>query len=116
MNFIGFLKTQQTEELVQLWNEFCAGDDYIYQGVEDMADLYSDPAAFARAVYFGDVQNWLDDYARLNGYGNIVTFNFWDSPNSPIDLDTLAEWLEEDDHEVYLGWVAEFGNGGEVEE
>lgn len=110
MNFKSFLFTQRTEDLVQLWNEYCSGDDYIYQGVEDMADLYSEPAAFARAVYFGNVQNWADDYARLNGYGNIVSFNHWDNKNSPIDLDTLAEWLEEDDHEVYQNYVAELEN------
>lgn len=116
MTFIEFLKTQTTEDLVSLWNEFCLGDDYIYQGVEDMVDLYSDPASFGRAVYFGDVQNWLNDYACFNGYGNIVSFDYWDDKNSPIDLDTLAAWLEEYNHEVYQNWVEDFGNGGEVEE
>lgn len=107
MTFIGFLGTQRSEDLVSLWNDFCDGDDYIHQGVEDMAELYSDPASFGRAIFFGDVQNWLDDYACFNGYGNIVTFNYWDDKNSPIDLDLLAEWLEENDHEVYQTWVEE---------
>lgn len=117
MNFKSFLSTQRTEDLASLWNEICEyADYYIYSGVEDMAELYSDPASFARAVYFGDVQNWLDDYATFNGYGNIVTFNYWDDENSPIDLDLLAERLEAANHEVYQNWVEAFGNGDEVEE
>lgn len=108
MNFKSFLSTQITDDLVVLWNDFCDGGDYIYLGVEAMADLYSEPLEFARAVYFGDVQNWADDYACFNGYGNIVSFNYWDDKNSPIDLDTLAAWLEENDHKVYQNWVAEY--------
>ena len=29
----------------------------------------------ARAVFFGDIKNWLDDYIYLNAYGNCETMN-----------------------------------------
>lgn len=112
MSFKSFLTMQRIETLVLLWNEFCSGDDYIYQGVEAMADAYSNPLDFARAVYYGDVRGWNDAYATLNGYGNIVTFNYYDDENSPIDLNTLAEWLEEseNEHELYQAWAEENGD------
>lgn len=111
MGFKSFLSTQSTEDLVPLWNEVCEyGDDYIYSGVESISEVFSEPLGFARAVYFGDVQNWADEYAAFNGYGNIVTFNYWDDKNSPIDLDTLTEWLERDNHAVYQNWLEEQGD------
>lgn len=33
------------------------------------------PAEAARAVFFGDIQSWMDDYIRFNGYGNLESIS-----------------------------------------
>lgn len=33
------------------------------------------PEEAARATFFGNIQNWMDDYIRFNGYGNLESLN-----------------------------------------
>lgn len=103
--FVKFLESKDYSELKTLWNEYASDqnmDDYIYDGVEEYCDLY-DPKAVdvARMVAFGDIKNWGDD-AYLNGYGNFKSC--WSIESSPIDLEVLAEWLEEENHSSYEEW------------
>lgn len=103
--FVKFLESKDYSELKTLWNEYASDqnmDDYIYDGVEEYCDLY-DPKAVdvARMVAFGDIKNWGDD-VYLNGYGNFKSC--WSVESSPIDLDVLAEWLEDEDHSVFKKW------------
>lgn len=109
MPFKEFLKTKDTARLVALWNEFSESSSYepiFVGGLEELgAELFHNrPVEFARAVYFGDVGNWADDYAYFDAYGNIVSFNYWDDVQSPIDLEELAFWLEESEHEIFVAW------------
>lgn len=55
----------------------------------------------ASMVHFGLIYNW-EDRVYLDGLGNFHSFN--DLESSPIDLETLAEWLEETNHSVFLIW------------
>lgn len=55
----------------------------------------------ARRVFFGDLKNWFDR-VYLNGYGNVESC--WNVENSPIDVDLLADWLKEQEHEAYEEW------------
>ena len=103
--FVKFLESKDYSELKTLWNEYASDqnmDDYIYDGVEEYCDLY-DPKAVdvARMVAFGDIKNWGDD-VYLNGYGNFKSC--WSVESSPIDLDVLAEWLEDENHSAYEEW------------
>ena len=77
-------------------------DDQIYDGVEEYCELY-DPKAVdvARMVAFGDIKNWRDD-VYLNGYGNF--YSCWSVESSPIALEVLSEWLEEENHDAYKEW------------
>lgn len=103
--FKKFLESKDYSELKPLWNEYASDqspDDQIYDGVEDFCDLYDPKAAdVARMVAFGDIKNWGDD-VYLNGYGNFKSC--WNVGSSPIDLEVLAEWLEEENHATYEEW------------
>lgn len=93
-----YLENLPFDELVQLWNEYCGEmgemDGYIYNGVEVVAEVAppDDPLWIARAVFFGNVDNW-GDYVYFNGYANLVSC--WSEENSPIDLSSLADWMIE---------------------
>lgn len=103
--FLNYLRQKNYSELRPLWNEYASDqnmDDYIYDGVEEYCEL-CDPKAVdvARMVAFGDIKNWGDD-VYLNGYGNFKSC--WNIESSPIDLEVLAEWLEEENHSSYEEW------------
>lgn len=103
--FKKFLESKDYSELKTLWNEYASEqspDDQIYDGVEEYCELY-DPKAVnvARMVAFGDIKNWGDD-VYINGYGNFESC--WSVESSPIDLEVLAEWLEEENHTEFEEW------------
>lgn len=104
-NFIQFLSEKDYDDLKSLWNEYASdkyGDAYIYDSVEDFAELTGeDGLELARKVFFGDIKNWGDDI-YLDGYANFASC--WSVNSSPIDLDVLADWLEEEDHSVFTEW------------
>lgn len=104
-NFKNFLSEKSYEDLKPLWNEYASekdGDAYIYDSVEDFAELTEgDGVELAKKVFFGDIKNWGDN-VYLDGYANFASC--WSVNSSPIDLDVLAEWLEEEDHDIYTEW------------
>lgn len=46
-------------------------DDYFFK------TYFSDPQEAARATFFGNIQNWNDEYIRFNAYGNLESLNEW---------------------------------------
>lgn len=104
-NFVNFLSEKDYADLKYLWNEYANDKDfeaYIYDSVEDFAELTGvDGVELARKVFFGDIKNWGDDI-YLDGYANFASC--WSVDSSPIDLDVLAEWLEEEEHDVFAEW------------
>ena len=61
-------------------------DDREATGCEDVYDfddeffdtMFSSKQEVARAVFFGDIHNWLDPYIFLNGYGNCESMSEYD--------------------------------------
>lgn len=104
-SFKSYLNEKSYEDLKQLWNEYASdndGDSYIYDSVEEFAELTGeDGVELARKVFFGDIKNWGDDIC-LDGYANFASC--WSVKSSPIDLDVLAEWLEDEDHDIFTEW------------
>ena len=76
------LDSQYTEDIID-WIPF---DD-------DFWETYfkNDPYEAARATYFGNIQNWNDDYIRFNGYNNLETTNSIDY--NLYDTEILEAWL-----------------------
>ena len=60
---------------------------------EEFWDIYfhDDPYEAARAVYFGNIQSWDDNYIRFNGYNNLETTNEidYETYNSEI----IENWI-----------------------
>lgn len=108
-SFKNYLETNgfSFDDLVTLWNEYAVEQEpetYIWNSIEDYAtEIGADGIELARMVFFGEVSSWI---ARVyvNAYGNFVTCESISS--SPIDLEKLAEWLEETNHSTFLAWKA----------
>ena len=88
------------KDVANVHNEHASADDYVYTSIEDIADVFAadDPTKtkIARMVYFGNVQSWHDRFFRLDGYGNIYSFNNVTDILCPIDFDWLAAKIIEE--------------------
>ena len=93
-----FLKNKAEDtDIVALHNEH-APDSYIYNSIEDIADVIAtdDPTAIARMVHFGDVESWYARFFCLDGYGNIYSFGSLTDARCPVDFDWLAAKIIEE--------------------
>ena len=108
MSFKQHLEQMSFDDLIPLWNEWCAQygqDDTIYDSIEEFAELYSeDGTELARKVFFGSVDNWYDK-VYLDGYGNFRSC--YSVESSPIDIDALVDFMKEADHPDYIAWCDE---------
>lgn len=102
-SFKDFLAELSFEAIVELWNTYGDPDSYIWNSLEEYADTMGDIGLeLARKVFFGQVESWYD-HIYLDGYANFRSCSNLET--SPIDLDLLAEWLEEDCNELYTTWA-----------
>lgn len=119
--FTTYLSDMTFADLAYLWNEFASENGYeqIYDSVEEFAaNFETEGAELARMVFFGDVKNWMD-HVYLDGYGNFESC--WNVENSPIDIEDLAQWMKDTNHQEWKNWLdnidaGDFGNwlGGEL--
>ena len=113
MTFENYLEDLDFDRLVRLWNEYCFGsdgsaEDAIYESIEELNNNgICTGIELTRAVFFGEVHGWYDKVS-FNGYGNL--YSVYNVESSPIDISYLAEWLKEEEHEVYQEWVDEYGD------
>lgn len=78
------LLDDQSELLVSEWKPF---DE------EHFKMFFSDPWKAAKAVFFGNVRSWSDNYFRLNGYENVETT---DEPDYKLESEEIfRRWLDE---------------------
>ena len=85
-------------DLVQDLNSWNGCLDYleIFENDEDNWRMIvgEDLDKFARMIYYGDF-NYNDEYFRLNGYGNIETFEYWQYEDEIKDnIDEIIDNLE----------------------
>ena len=78
------LDIEYTEDIID-WIPF--DDDFWKNYFKD------NPYEAARATYFGNIQNWNDDYIRFNGYGNLETTRRIDYDLH--DTEILEAWLRQ---------------------
>lgn len=120
-NFIiNKLKNKATDaDLLLWWNEYDSdiiGGGQILESLEEWEEILSDgPLEFARRVYFGDVDNWYDNYFWLDGYANFKSSHSLTSDESPLDLDALAQWLIDDQPNYIQDWIDEWEEQNETE-
>ena len=95
--------------VIGLHNEYAPADDFIYNSIEDIADVFAadGPAAIASMVFFGNVQSWnarffcLDDYGNINGFNNVI------DDLCPIDFKLLTEQIIEHERFGDVGFDAD---------
>lgn len=73
-SFVSQLENLAICDLVGLFNKYCEDvnntDICIYPFTEEWFDMFESKAEAARSVFFGEVENWADEWVTLNGYGN----------------------------------------------
>ena len=73
------LENLSTCDLIGLYNQYCYAvnnpDSRIYPFDEDWFEMFESKAEAARSVFFGEVENWADEWVTLNGYGNTKTLS-----------------------------------------
>lgn len=110
MKFENYLEGLDFDRLVRLWNEYCwdsgaSTDGEIFDSIEELSDNgICTGIELTRAVFFGEVRGWYDKVS-FNGYGNL--YSVYDMESSSIAVLYLAEWLKDEDHEVYQEWLDE---------
>ena len=105
MTFENYLKDLDFDKLIGLWNEYSSEfySEHIYNDIEEFSSIGdNDGVELARKVFFGKVRSWSDP-VYINGYGNFESC--WDLESSPIDITNLAQWLKDNEHEVYQEWI-----------
>lgn len=82
-------------KLADVWNTYCEEykypDDVIYSNdLDEMENYFDSIGDFYRAL--GEY-NVYDYFFSFDGYGVLNSYDLLTSPYSPVDFDSLAEWL-----------------------
>lgn len=88
-------------ELIAIHNDYCKANNDSYSHIIDndnaaIDSMFDSPSEAIRAAIFGDY-NSAHNYFILDGYANLVSFNYASDDNSPIDISELAQWLIDED-------------------
>ena len=100
------------EDKIRCFNEYAreyCSDDELFEFDEDFFNTYfeGNPMEAVRSCFFGDIQNWSDEYIRFNGYGNLVSMSEWEAADwadGYVDdiyehEDIWSEYIEDDEEE-----------------
>lgn len=92
-------ENKDDDEKLSLWNEYCSEnnpDDQIFEFDDEFFELFysGEPMKLAQAVFFGEIQNWSDEYITFNGYGNLKSLSKSEVIDY-IDEASLIDWLME---------------------
>ena len=90
--FVEKFNELSTSEKIAIFNEYCleyGNSDNMLNSFDEefFENNFKSPMDAARAVYFGSIESWSDEYIRFNGYGN---------------LESLSEYSAEGEIEYYL--------------
>ena len=85
------------DQKISIRNEYCRevahNEDDVYSFDEEFFELFfseSSAIEVARAVYFGNIQSWSDDYIKFNGCGNLESMSAYD-----VVVDTEKYYLND---------------------
>ena len=96
---------------ISIRNKHCCEhncDEEIFSFDEEFFDMFfsaSTAIEVARAVYFGNIQSWNDEYIKFNGYGNLESMSAYDAVKDTEDyyLDDIfnddRSWCDEIDED-----------------
>ena len=90
---------QDDSTLLQAYSEYASNNGYdsVYDNDDESINMmFADSHEALRAAFYGDY-NHSHAYFTFNGYGNLQSFEYLDSENSPIDIEELAQWIVDND-------------------
>ena len=99
---IEFLKNLDSEDLVNLSNEFSVNnsffDNEIYLNEPEFFEIFfsNEPYNLAQRIFFGDYAI-NEKFVKFNGYGNLESFDY---VNDYIDFDLIAESVLNDSFDI----------------
>lgn len=100
---IDLLNSLDTNELIQVNNSFAIENNYdseVYINDEEFFELYFPKGIDAvRAAFYGDY-NYSHDYVRINGYGNLESFDYFKVSDLCDTVENIAEHIAENE-ELY---------------
>lgn len=100
---------ENTNELVDVvqelvsWNGSLDQFD-VYLNDEDFFDMFFEgkPMEAVRASHYGEY-NYMDEYVRFNGYGNLESLSKWDlEKEMEEDIDEIVDVLMENHHNISI--------------
>lgn len=102
------IKRLNDSNMVALWNEYCDANsyygDYIeYNDIDEL--LYGCKPSEVLSKIDSKNYNVSDEYCVWDGWGELYSFDYADCDESPFDLDSLAQWIYE--NEDALGYLDE---------
>lgn len=87
---------------ISIRNAYCSNhnvDEEIFSFDEEFFEMFFSEAKaidVARAVFFGNIQSWNDEYIKFNGYGNLESMSTYDAVKDTEDY-YLNEIFENSD-------------------
>jgi len=100
---IELLNSLDSKKLIQVNNEFSAENSYdneVYDNDKDFFDIYFPRGIDAvRAAFYGDY-NCSHDFVKINGCGNLESFNYFKVSNLCDTVKNIAEHIAENE-ELY---------------
>ena len=98
------IESMSESKIVYLHNDYCDAANYVESQVYEMDNMNEimygfQPWECVRAAFYGDFRP-CDKYFYFNGYGNLESFDYADSGNSPIDVDDIAVWIDDNDNSL----------------
>ena len=105
------IENMNTSDIVALHNEYCNeyGDmDYYVYSMDEFDEVMADmkPWDIARSAFFGGFRP-VADYFSFNGYGNLVSFDYWNDEDARIYPSEIARYIDENDNSLYNNDIQE---------
>lgn len=89
------IESMDESNLKQLNNLYCSENSIegeIWVNDEDFFNTFFPNSYEAlQRCHFGEY-SWNDDYCKINGYGNVDSFNHFDISDLVENVETIAEW------------------------
>lgn len=106
---------------MNLWNQYCSDsgrtDDEImnfdYEDADELIMMFGGSAeSLLRAMFYGDVR-FSDGFCRVDGYGNMETF---DNIDDFAYWDELVDYVVDNDYDLGEEWIREILDEQDEEE
>ncbi len=112
---INLINEMDCHELIELNNQYLcsinASRDQIFGNDEDFLNcfFYNKPTELAQCISFGDYR-YQDNFVRFDGYGNLESFNYFDTDMLCELVPTMAEYIVENPSDFTQFDKIEFNN------